>query len=197
MYGKKACELVKEFSSSEPGQLAAFNTNLFAQVNEECNFHFLQLQSLLSKVQGEGSDSQTTKDADHFGALIHHLSLVRNKRCLMAYVYNRAEVIRSLGWTIEPPLPEEIQEKLSSSEKEYSKNHSATIKSYRSELDLDLAVDMVPPKDPYIKVRVLDDIGTVALSDQIANLARHAILFLRRTDAETYISQGLMEELTG
>lgn len=49
--------------------------------------------------------------------------------------------------------------------------------------------DMVPPKDPYIKVRVLEDIGSVALSDQIANLARHAILFLRRTDAETYISQ--------
>ncbi|GFZ04093.1 partner of SLD five 1 [Actinidia rufa] len=159
MYGKKACELVKEFSSSEPGQLSAFNSNLFAQVIEECNFHFHQLQSLLR--------------------------------------HNRAEVIQSLGWMIEPPLPEEIQEKLSSSEKEYSKTHSATIKSYQSEMDLDLAVDMVPPKDPYIKVRVLDDIGSVALSDQIANLARHAILFLRRTDAETYISQGLMEELTG
>ncbi|PSS17873.1 DNA replication complex GINS protein [Actinidia chinensis var. chinensis] len=196
MYGKKACELVKEFSSSEPGQLSAFNSNLFAQVIEECNFHFHQLQSLLSKMQEEGSDNQTAKNADHFGALIHHLSLVRNKRCLMAYVHNRAEVIRCLGWMIEPPLPEEIQEKLSSSEKEYSKTHSATIKSYQSEMDLDLAVDMVPPKDPYIKVRVLDDIGNVALSDQIANLARHAILFLRRTDAETYISQGLMEELT-
>lgn len=49
--------------------------------------------------------------------------------------------------------------------------------------------DMVPPKDPYIKVRVLDEIGNVVLSDQLANLARHAILFLRRTDAEQYISQ--------
>lgn len=186
---------MKEFSSSESGQLSAFNTNLFAQVTEECNFHFHQLQSLLSKMQEEGSDNQTARNADHFGALIHHLSLVRNKRCLMAYVYNRAEVLRSLCWMVDP-LPEEIQEKLSSSEKEYSKNHSATIKSYQSETDLDLAVDMVPPKDPYIKVRVLDDIGSVALSDQIANLARHAILFLRRTDAETYISQGLMEELT-
>lgn len=47
----------------------------------------------------------------------------------------------------------------------------------------------MPPKDPYIKVRVLDDIGNVVLSDQSANLARHAILFLRRTDAEQYISQ--------
>ncbi|KAH0635469.1 hypothetical protein KY289_035384 [Solanum tuberosum] len=41
-----------------------------------------------------------------------------------------------------------------------------------------------------------DDIGNVVLSDQLANLARHAILFIRRTDAEQYISQGLMEELT-
>ena len=51
--------------------------------------------------------------------------------------------------------------------------------------------DMVPPKDPYIKVRVLEDIGNVLLSDQSANLARHAILFLRRTDAEQYISQAI------
>lgn len=28
MYGKKASELVKEFASSEPGQLAAFNVTL-------------------------------------------------------------------------------------------------------------------------------------------------------------------------
>lgn len=51
--------------------------------------------------------------------------------------------------------------------------------------------DMIPPKDPYIKVRVLEDIGEVVLSDQVANLARHAMLFLRRTDAEQYISQVL------
>ncbi|KAF7147718.1 hypothetical protein RHSIM_Rhsim03G0101400 [Rhododendron simsii] len=151
MYAKKACELVKEFSSSESGQLSAFNSDVFAQVIEECNTHFSQLQSLLR--------------------------------------YNRAEVIRSLGWIKEAPLPELIQEKLGSSEKDYSQNHSATIRSYQLEMDIDLAVDMVPPKDPYIKVRVLEDIGSVALSDQIANLARHAILFLRRTDAETYISQ--------
>ncbi|XP_058205088.1 uncharacterized protein LOC131319010 isoform X2 [Rhododendron vialii] len=140
MYAKKAWELVKEFSSSESGQLSAFNSDVFAQVIEECNTHFSQLQSLLSKMQEEGLDNQTARNADHFGALIHHLSLVRNKRCLMAYVYNRAEVIRSLGWIKEAPLPEEIQEKLSSSEKDYSQNHSATIRSYRLEMDIDLAV---------------------------------------------------------
>lgn len=54
---------------------------------------------------------------------------------------------------------------------------------------------MVPPKDPYIKVRVLEEIGNVVLSDQVANLARHAILFLRRTDAEQYISQVVANSL--
>ncbi|KAF3624119.1 putative peptidyl-prolyl cis-trans isomerase FKBP16-4, chloroplastic-like [Capsicum annuum] len=147
--------------------------------------------------EADGStNTELPKDDNYHGLLIHHQSLTRNKRCLMAYVYNRAEVVRKLGWTLERVLPEEIEEKLSTSEKEYFKNHAATIQSYMSALDLDLGVDMVPPKDPYIKVRVLDDIGNVVLSDQLANLARHAILFIRRTDAEQYISQGLMEELT-
>ncbi|KAL6581231.1 hypothetical protein OROMI_007154 [Orobanche minor] len=216
MYARKASELVKEFASSEPGQLSAFNNDLFAQVLEECEGHFLQLQPLMRKIQEHenelkekeisedeiGSSEverrnlevekiaiQTALKSDQFGALVHHLSLVRNKRCLMAYVYNRAEVIRSLGWMVDRVLPEEIEEKLSTTEKEYFMNHAATLQSYMSEVDLHLTVDTVPPKDPYIKVRVLDDIGEVALSDQVANLARHAIMFLRRTDAEQYITQ--------
>ncbi|XP_059306563.1 uncharacterized protein LOC132058011 [Lycium ferocissimum] len=206
MYGKKGSELIQEFAESEPGQLAAFNTDLVTQVLDECNSHFLHLNSLVRKMNARtpaesssanrptqnGASSNTEspddneppeadtstntelpKDDNYHGLLIHHQSLTRNKRCLMAYVYNRYF-----------------------SEKEYFKNHAATIQSYMSALDLDLGVDMVPPKDPYIKVRVLDDIGNVVLSDQLANLARHAILFIRRTDAEQYISQGLMEELT-
>ncbi|KAG6429985.1 hypothetical protein SASPL_108044 [Salvia splendens] len=224
MYGRKASELVKEFASVEHGQIFTFNNDLFAQVLEECDGHLLHLQPLMRKIQehedklkdknrsqeeigtseDEMSKSQAEKTliqnalkSDQFGALVHHLSLVRNKRCLMAYVYKRAEVIRSLGWMVDSVLPEEIQEKLSTSEKEYFKNHAATLQSYMAELDLHLTVDMIPPKDPYIKVRVLDDIGEIALSDQVANLARHAIMFLRRTDAEQYITQGQMEELTG
>ncbi|KAI3712054.1 hypothetical protein L1987_70603 [Smallanthus sonchifolius] len=198
MYGRNASQLLKEFVNSESGQLTGFNNDLFAQVIEECNGHVLQLEALLRKKQEEGSSDQTSKNADHFGALIHHLSFVRNKRCLMAYVYNRAEVIQNLGWTFKRDLPDAIKEKLSSSEKEYFEKHSATLQSYMSDLhDLDLAIDMVPPKDPYIKVRVLEEIGNeVVLSDQVANLAMHAILFLKRNDAENYISQGKMEELT-
>lgn len=48
---------------------------------------------------------------------------------------------------------------------------------------------MVPPKDPYIRVKVLDDIGEVCLGDQSISLTQHSLHFLRRTDAEPFISQ--------
>ncbi|TXG69293.1 hypothetical protein EZV62_004228 [Acer yangbiense] len=200
MHGRRACRLIKEFNSGEKGQLNHFNEELLNEVAKECSENFLVLQSLIRKMQEEGLDFQTTRNADHYGALINHLSLIRNKRCLMAYVYNRAEMIQNLAWTVGLrlfELPEEIQEKLSHPEKEYFKKHSSALESYMSKVDLDLN-DMVPPKDPYIKVRVLDDVGEgIVVSDKAANFARHSMHFLKRTDAELYISRGLMEELTG
>ncbi|KAJ0074773.1 probable DNA replication complex GINS protein PSF1 [Pistacia vera] len=201
MHGRLACRLVKEITTGEKGQLQPFNDELLNEVTKECSENFLVLQSLIRKMQDEGLDFQTTRNADHYGALINHLSLIRNKRCLMAYVYNRAEIIQNLVWKVGLrlfELPEEIQEKLSHSEKEYFKRHSAALELYMSKMDLDLNVDMVPPKDPYIKVRVLDDVGEgIVVSDKAANFARHSMHFLKRTDAEPYISRGLMEELTG
>ncbi|CAI9102987.1 OLC1v1001394C2 [Oldenlandia corymbosa var. corymbosa] len=211
MYGRKGSELVKELTCAEPGQLLAFNDDLFSQEIEECTGHLHNLAPLIKKIeelkkleemkmhnqQLEELDKQALKAHDS-GALNHHLSLLRNKRCLMTYLYNRADIIQKLGWTVDKvALPEEIEKKLSSSEKEYFKNHGATLQSYISELDLELAVDMVPPKDPLIKVRVLDEIRNVVLSDQSAHLACQAIVFLKRTNAEQYIAQGSMEELTG
>ncbi|XP_058109385.1 uncharacterized protein LOC131252729 isoform X1 [Magnolia sinica] len=197
MYGRRGARLLREIACGETGQLTAFNNDMFDQVIKECNEHQFQLQSLMRKIQEEGLDIQTARNADHFGAVVHHLSLIRNKRCLMSYMYNRTEIIRSLRWKVGPVLPQEIQEKFNYSEEEYFKNHSAALESYMSELDVDLTVDMVPPKDPYIQVRVLDDIGEVLLGDQSASLVRHSVHSLKRTDAEPFISQGLMEEFLG
>ncbi|KAK8331587.1 hypothetical protein V6Z12_A10G084100 [Gossypium hirsutum] len=87
MHGRKAYELVKEFADGEKGHLKIFNNELFERVIEECNEHHNALQSLIRKMQEEGLEVQTARNAEHYGALIHHLSLIRNKRCLMAYVY--------------------------------------------------------------------------------------------------------------
>lgn len=49
---------------------------------------------------------------------------------------------------------------------------------------------MVPPKDPYIKVRVVENIDEgIVLSDKTTNFASHSMHFLKRTDAEPYIAR--------
>ncbi|XP_021772911.1 DNA replication complex GINS protein PSF1-like [Chenopodium quinoa] len=198
IYGRRGSQLVKELACAEPGQLTRFNDDLFNQVIKECAVHYSQFYELTRKMQDEGLDVQSARNADHFGMLIHHLSLLRNKRCLMAYVHNRSEIIQNLSWKVGRVLPEEIEHKLSDPEKRYFKSHSSALQSYMREMDgLDLTVDMVPPKDPYIKVRVLDDIGVTAMGDRDTNLARHSIHFLKRSDAEHYMFQGMMEELLG
>uniref|UniRef100_A0A6V7QTI2 GINS subunit domain-containing protein n=1 Tax=Ananas comosus var. bracteatus TaxID=296719 RepID=A0A6V7QTI2_ANACO len=144
MYGGRASQLLKELGSCEAGQLTPFDVSLIHLIkslrSKECNEHNLQLQSLIRKIEDQNLDVQTTRNEDHFGAVIHHLSLTRNKRCPMAYMYNRAEVIQSFRWKVGPVLPQEIQQKRNYSEEEYLKNHSAAIESYMSELDLDLTV---------------------------------------------------------
>uniref|UniRef100_A0A0D3CVK5 GINS subunit domain-containing protein n=2 Tax=Brassica TaxID=3705 RepID=A0A0D3CVK5_BRAOL len=135
----------------------------------------------------------SNRNADHYGALVHHLSLIRNKRCLMAYVHNRADIVRDLAWRVGLELldlPPEIQDKLTTLEKEYFKNHSVAIKSYMGKVGIELNVDMVPPKDPYIKIRVVGEIDQgIVISDKTTNFTRHSMHFLKRTDAEPYIAR--------
>ncbi|KAF3526717.1 hypothetical protein F2Q69_00049853 [Brassica cretica] len=210
MYGRKRYQLVKDFASGEKGHLKPFN---------------VREQIRKWKMEHEGLDVHSNRNADHYGALVHHLSLIRNKRCLMAYVYitfcyqrqhnsrdsltvckvlvwhNRADIVRDLAWRVGLELldlPPEIQDKLTTLEKEYFKNHSVAIKSYMGKVGIELNVDMVPPKDPYIKIRVVGEIDQgMVISDKTTNFTRHSMHFLKRTDAEPYIARGQMEKLAG
>jgi hypothetical protein len=57
--------------------------------------------------------------------------------------HNRAEIIQSFAWKVGLELlelPEEVQEKLSLSEKNYFGKHSAALQTYMAELGIDLNV---------------------------------------------------------
>ncbi|KAG2252629.1 hypothetical protein Bca4012_100201 [Brassica carinata] len=193
MYGRKRYQLVKDFASGEKGHLKPFNSKLFDETIEECDQNHHLIQSLIRKMEQEGLDVHSNRNADHCGALVHHLSLIRNKRCLMAYVHNRADIDRDLAWRVGLELldlPPEIQDKLTTLEKEYFKNHSVAIKSYMGKVGIELNVDMVPPKDPCIKIRAVGEIDQgIVISDKTTNFTRHSMHFLKRTDAEPYIAR--------
>lgn len=50
----------------------------------------------------DGEDGQTSQNADYVGGFIHHSSILRNKRCLLAYVY------ASYLWLTEVTLNEQF-----------------------------------------------------------------------------------------
>ncbi|PNY14642.1 DNA replication complex GINS protein PSF1-like [Trifolium pratense] len=60
----------------------------------DVSLFFLLVESH-GKMQEEGLDIQTARNADHYGALIHLFSIVRNKCFLTAYVYNRAAIYKT------------------------------------------------------------------------------------------------------
>lgn len=57
--------------------------------------------------------------------------------------HNRADIVRDLAWRVGLELldlPPEIQDKLTTLEKEYFKNHSVAIKSYMGKVGIELNV---------------------------------------------------------
>jgi hypothetical protein len=55
---------------------------------EERSFWILSCEHRHRKMQEANEDGQITPaDENYNGALIHHQSILRNKRCLLAYMY--------------------------------------------------------------------------------------------------------------
>nr|XP_011468485.1 PREDICTED: DNA replication complex GINS protein PSF1 [Fragaria vesca subsp. vesca] len=190
MYGRKACQLVKEIASAEKGQLTPFSSDLCDEVIEECKQHYHELECLIRRMEEQGLNVETAKNEDHYGALIHHLLFFSFFFCVK-----------------EGSSPWFINENGCNPNTEHHCYFTICLKLTVKMCQLkdlkyayclvDAPRDMVPPKDPYIKVRVLDDMGgDILLSDdKKANFTRHSMHFLKRTDAEQLISQGKMEEL--
>jgi len=55
--------------------------------------------------------------------------------------------------------------------------------------------DQQPPKNLYIEVRVLEDCGEILTESGSINLERNTTHFLRRSDVEHLVRQGMLEEV--
>ena len=110
--------------------------------------------------------------------LISHLSMRRNKRCLLAYHRVRAEKLEEMCWNGQDILDQPVQgegdaqqafggsassqNSLSPEEEEYFRQYNDMLASYKGQwTDIDLTGSLVPPKDLFIDVRVLKDAGEI------------------------------------
>lgn len=94
--------------------------------------------------------------------LVMHLSMFRNKRCLMAYTKLRADNLARMAWNEVDYLDPVNTYNLAPSEQEYLKQYSELVVDYKGIwTDVDLTGTLEPPRDLFIDVRVLKDAGEI------------------------------------
>ncbi|KAK7878355.1 hypothetical protein WMY93_031072 [Mugilogobius chulae] len=178
MFGEKALELVRELHRMSDGQLPAFNEDGVRQVLQETEALFEQNQADVNeaKVDGRSELIPTIK--------LRHCCLLRNQRCLSAYLYDRLLRIRALRW--------EYAAVVFSVQKVFGFVHEKSGKRK----GLDITQDTRPPKSLYIQVRCVKDHGELEIDDgTVILLKRNSQHFLPRWKCEQLIRQGVLEHV--
>jgi GINS complex subunit 1 len=120
----------------------------------------------------------------------------RNQRYLQSYLLHRSEKLRKLRWETGVVMPENIQrEKVSIRETEYFSEYNKIAGEYFDSIGFDLTSDMSPPKDLLIQVRVKKASGEILTDNGPIVLDVGSTQFLRRSDVEHLIRQGIVEHV--
>lgn len=121
---------------------------------------------------------------------------MHDKRCLLAYLYERLLRIRKLRWEAGAKLPKYLIDNFSKFEKEFFSNYDELLSKYNESFEgvIDLTSDLNPPKDVYIEVKVLKDMDKIMTESGVLNLTKNSVYFLKRSDAEKLIQQGIVEQ---
>ncbi|MEE6474816.1 hypothetical protein FKM82_010508 [Ascaphus truei] len=116
MFCEKAIELIRELHRAPEGQLPAYNEDGIRQVLEEMKALYEQNQTDVNEAKSEGRNDliPTIK--------FRHCCLLRNRRCIVAYLYDRLLRIRALRWEYGSVLPNALRFHMSA-EEVYNSTH--------------------------------------------------------------------------
>lgn len=186
MYGDQANKLIAEAKRAQGlAQLPVFQDELVRDIVRETK----ELERLRQQVEEENA-SQEASGSFQAQLFVTHLTMRRNKRCLLAYERLRAQRLAEMVWeNNEVEVPNH-------NEQEYFKNYESIVLDYKTEFpELDLGAPLVPPKDVFIDVRVLKDAGEIQTEYGVFNLRKDSQFFVRRADVERLIQQGYLQRV--
>ncbi|KAH9499536.1 DNA replication complex GINS protein PSF1 [Bulinus truncatus] len=193
MLAEKALDLIRELKRTSGGSLPPFNEDKIRQVIEEMRTLFEQNRDT-AKFAAEGQH-------DVLAAIqIRHAGIQRNKRCLLAYLYNRLEHIRGMRWEFGSVLPADVKYNMCENEVQWFNQYNRLLANYMRSIGesggLDLTQDMKPPKTLYVLVRCLMDHGEFETQDgTIILLKKNSQHYLMRSECEHLIRQGVLEHI--
>ncbi|XP_059149499.1 DNA replication complex GINS protein PSF1-like [Physella acuta] len=193
MLAEKALDLVRELHRTTGGTLPPYNEDKIRQVLEEIKTLYDQ-----------------NKDQVHFAAegqpglvssiQVRHAGIQRNKRCLLAYLYNRLEHIRKMRWEFGSVLPPDVKYNMCEHEVQWFNQYNRLLANYMRSIGenggLDLTQDMKPPKTLYVLVRCIMDHGEFETQDgNVILLKKNSQHYLLRSECEHLIRQGVLEHI--
>ena len=160
-----------------------------------------QSQSSQSSQQASQSQSQEAAGPGEVRTevkpviLLHKESLRRDKRCLMAYHMYRARKVADLRWEA-PVIPPHYRHNLHVREVEFFASYDKILCDYGAKMGVDLTGDVQPPKELYVEVRVLKSCGEIVTENGPVVLDVGSTHFLKRSDVEHLIRQGVVQQLS-
>lgn len=153
--------------------LPPYQTDIVRAVTREVRDLDKDVTELLEPFQG--SFDPSADQAVACTLLVNHLSMRRNKRCLLAYHRTRTDKLEELVWNDTDVVDlsgQQVREgvtsvesstsSLSPQEEEYVRQYSDLLAAYKGQwTDIDLTGSLEPPRDLFIDVRVLKDAGEI------------------------------------
>lgn len=218
MYGDLANKLMLETKrSTNLSELPLYLHDLVKNIVQEVSDLNNDVTFLMEQLRLAGNfEEEEFKQINECQLFATHLSMRRNKQCLLVYEKLRAEKIDAFCWlNIDPLVRDEpianenatfdqrvptnnrlITENLSHPEQDYYKQYQDLVLDFKSELsDIDLSVDLEPPRDLFIDVRVLKNGGEVQTEYGAFNLIKNSQFYVRKSDVDRLIQLGYLEEV--
>ncbi|MED6252195.1 DNA replication complex GINS protein PSF1 [Ataeniobius toweri] len=151
------------------------------------------MEALYEQNQADVNEAKTIGRADLIPSIkLRHCCLLRNQRCIFAYLYDRLLRIRALRWEYGSVLPANVRFHMSAEEVQwfgrYKKSLASFMRSIGGEEGLDITQDMKPPKSLYIQVKCLKDYGEFEIDDGTV------ILLKKNSQMEMLISLSAEEQ---
>merc|ERR1719230_1986853 len=137
------------------------------------------------------------------GILLYNDLIDRNRRCVLAYLFHRLELIEGLRWEVGHMVPEDKLQKLHDSEKQYLHLYNACLDKYMKRYvkdakeTLNLTADAQAPEELNVQIRVHDEgVGEIVTADSgTLKLKKGWVHTAKRTDVEQLIRAGKVEHV--
>ncbi|KAF3764801.1 GINS complex, Psf1 component [Cryphonectria parasitica EP155] len=219
MYGDHGLKLVVQAKRAQNlAHLPPYETELVREAAREVRDLDRDVANILEPFQGSFDPNANQGAAGTL--LTNHLSMRRNKRCLLAYHKTRTDKLEELVWRgadVVDLSGQQVRDgarganapgaagrpndggtsSLSPQEEDYVRQYGDLLAAYKGQwTDIDLTGTLEPPRDLFIDVRVLKDAGEIQTEYGAITLTKNSQFYVRQGDVERLIAQGYLQKLS-